>query len=523
MRQARGLRLPGVPQPPPGRMPRFGSLKGSISTIVAIGDSFTVGVGASVQANAWVDLTCTYMGATWLNAGISGTVLQRSNGSGGAPLTNNGRDRFQQVMLGTSKRDVAIVAYGFNDARYTDNPGTFNVAAYKADLRQVIIALIMGGYPPNRIVIVAPWWISDTGLGTGSAGFTGQTRAGFYAFVTAAREVAIEFGTWFADAYSWMASGGGASLIDADNIHANDAGHKAIMDCILNAVQLNTRGRTASVTATSPGTGALTVSWSAVDKATGYEVAIGTANYFTFGTTATVSALSNAFTGLTAGVYDASVRAVFAGGHKGPWSYMAAPVPVAGATSIVLDSFTAADDTLVTARAGEVGATWAANAAYGTAAMKIASNRAYCSTTDGGVLYASGTPGSADYRVGAYARCISSVANDSVGIAARVVNANPATQYFWRYRRDLGGFQLFKEVAGVFTQLGSTYADTFSAGSVRYMELGVVGTTITGYVDGIARVSVTDSAIAAAGLVGTRSAIVDSASTGIHFDCLMAA
>ncbi|NNH67839.1 SGNH/GDSL hydrolase family protein [Rhizobium laguerreae] len=210
----------------------------NVASLVGFGDSITAGQVASDAAHQWLNIVSAALGAgTPLNQGIPGTVLQNSNDSGGSPLTNNGRDRYVADLLGANQREMAIIAYGFNDARYTAAPTTFNLAQYAMDYREILTGLIAGGYAANRICIVSPYYITDTGLATGSAGFTGQTRAVFQQFDAAAAALAKEFGVFYADAYAAMLAGGGASLISGDNIHPTDAGHAVIATAVRAATQ----------------------------------------------------------------------------------------------------------------------------------------------------------------------------------------------------------------------------------------------------------------------------------------------
>ncbi|RJE87951.1 SGNH/GDSL hydrolase family protein [Paracoccus onubensis] len=180
------------------------ALPSKLANLPGIGDSITVGANATTAANRFLNRVAAALGATVTNYGIGGTVLQNSNGSGGTPLNNNGRDRFRGLFTGGSKKDFALIAYGFNDARYTAAPSTFNAAAYKNDYREILVGLLCDGYRRDQILIVGPHYITDIGLKTGSEGFTGQTRAGFEEYVTAARDVAEEFGTLYFDSYAHM-------------------------------------------------------------------------------------------------------------------------------------------------------------------------------------------------------------------------------------------------------------------------------------------------------------------------------
>jgi lysophospholipase L1-like esterase len=210
----------------------------AMASIVGFGDSIAMGSAASIAANRWLNRVAAALGAgTPLNKAISGTVLQNSNDAGGSPRPDNGRDRYAADLLGANKREGVFVAYGFNDARYMAAPATLNLANYQNDLCEVLGGLAAGGYPRDRIVMVAPYWISDTGLTTGSSGFSGQNRAGFEAHVAAAQAVARGYGTWWADAYGWMRDHGAATLISGDHIHPNDAGHAAIAEAVLTATR----------------------------------------------------------------------------------------------------------------------------------------------------------------------------------------------------------------------------------------------------------------------------------------------
>ncbi|MGB8289653.1 hypothetical protein ELI24_27140 (plasmid) [Rhizobium ruizarguesonis] len=212
-----------------------------VASLVGFGDSITFGNQASDEAHQWLNIVSTALGAgTPLNQGIPGTVLQNSNDSGGSPRTNNGRDRYVADILGANKREAVAIDYGFNDGRYTAAPTTFNLAQYAMDYREILTGLIAGGYPTNRIFIASPYWISDTGLITGSAGFTGQTRAVFEQFVAAAKALAKEFGVYYADVYAAMRDNGGASLIYTDFNHPTDAGHAVIAAAILASTQQST-------------------------------------------------------------------------------------------------------------------------------------------------------------------------------------------------------------------------------------------------------------------------------------------
>lgn len=295
------------------------------------GDSIMNEQGATTSAQAWFNIFAAALGVTSpLNTAISGTVLQNSADAGGSARASNGRDRFRTALLGSNLKQLVVIAYGFNDARYTGAPATFNVTAYENDYNEIVSGLIGSGFPANRIVIVAPYYITDTGLATGSTGFTGQTRSGFEAFVTAARQIAMDYGCWYHDAYAYMRDNGGSALIGADNIHPNDTGHAVIAEGVLTATIINTRLTATGLTQSSGGAGSLTVAWTAPpDAPSTYEAAYGNMATDVWSTPVTgIATATNTWTGLSAGTYRTKVRPVYADGTKGPWAVATSTVSV---------------------------------------------------------------------------------------------------------------------------------------------------------------------------------------------------
>lgn len=296
-------------------------------SVVAFGDSFTVGSNATAPEKRWANILAAAWGATLLNQAISGTVLQNSNDSGGSPRTNNGRNRFATALTGSNIRSAVLLAYGFNDARYTAAPATLNVANYQNDLAEVVAGLIIRGYRAEDIWLLSPYYITDTGLLTGTTGFSGQTRGGFEAFVAAARAVAFEFGTRYCDTYAWMLANGAGDLIDVDNIHPHDRGHEAIaLGVRRNSKVINHRAAPGLPGATSPSAGQIDLTWRPVFGAASYDHQYS-ASGDVWSAASNASGSTKNWSGLSAGTYQTRVRAVFGDGVKSPWSF-AAPVVV---------------------------------------------------------------------------------------------------------------------------------------------------------------------------------------------------
>lgn len=216
----------------PGPLP----LPGSFASVNFIGDSFTFGVGATTNAQRYSTLTAASLLATEINNGISGTILQNALDETGAAKANNGRNRWFTTLV-TGGGALAVIAYGYNDARYTASPSTLNAVNYQATLDALVVDLLLQGRTPAQILICSPWYITDVGLVTGTSGFSGQTRLGFEAYVTAAAAVANKYGTYYYNAYAYMRDNGGALLIGVDNIHPNDLGHATIALGVLTATR----------------------------------------------------------------------------------------------------------------------------------------------------------------------------------------------------------------------------------------------------------------------------------------------
>ncbi|WP_312531960.1 SGNH/GDSL hydrolase family protein [Paracoccus sp. (in: a-proteobacteria)] len=303
------------------------ALPARVASAVAIGDSITVGQAATTEGHRWLNIVAASMGAALTNGGINGTVLQNSADSSGSPRASNGRDRFLAAMTGAAKRELAIVAYGFNDARYVAAPSTLNVAGYRGDLAEVVTGLLINGYPRDRILIVGPHYISDAGLATGSTGFSGQTRPGFEAYVAAALDVASDYGVIYFDSYAWMTTHGADALISADLIHPNDAGHAAIADGVLTAAIVPNLRQAPKIVEWSLSPGSLNLAWAPVRGAVSYDVRLVGVAGLSIGATEAELSTRHGFSGVASGQYAAMVRGVFLDG-VGPWTITSTAIAI---------------------------------------------------------------------------------------------------------------------------------------------------------------------------------------------------
>lgn len=165
------------------------------------------------------------------------------------------------------------------------------------------------------------------------------------------------------------------------------------------------------------------------------------------------------------------------------------------------DTFTGSAGTALTSHTGELGATWTYHTtAYPSSNIVITdANRIRSNNTSVALAYASGTPASADYAVTGTLRRVGTLTG-LAGVAGRI-NTAANTLYYGIHNTTGNEWQIYKNVAGAATRLGG-YAQTLTDATDYTVTLEMAGTSLKLYVNGVLRVSVTDSSISAAGRVG---------------------
>src|SRR3990167_3619960 len=134
------------------------------------------------------------------------------------------------------------------------------------------------------------------------------------------------------------------------------------------------------------------------------------------------------------------------------------------------DAFTGTEGTTLTT----YDAAWTRHTSY-TGNLEIASDRVRQSTTTSAYWH-SGTPTSADYSVSAdLFMKETSGGNNYAGVIGRV-NTAANTFYMGRYAGEASdSWQLFKAVAGAFTQLGSDSAQSLTDETTYNVKMEMVG------------------------------------------------
>ena len=164
---------------------------------------------------------------------------------------------------------------------------------------------------------------------------------------------------------------------------------------------------------------------------------------------------------------------------------------------------------------------WTLHPSYSTGGCVLSNaNRVRRSNNNSALYYHSGTPASSDYEVAApvFAKEADGGASNT-GVGGRT-DPTANTLYHVRYSGSAtDGWQLFKFVAGVPTQLGGTSSQSLTDETGYDHKLRMVGTTIELYKEGAGSptISVTDSAISAAGRVSLRMVGTgETDTTGLH-------
>jgi hypothetical protein len=168
-----------------------------------------------------------------------------------------------------------------------------------------------------------------------------------------------------------------------------------------------------------------------------------------------------------------------------------------GATTYVQDSFTGTDGTALSAHTPDTGSAWTFDLGDG----KLLGNRAQGASWSWSIDHSTTVLPSADYEVSM--DLIWNGPNDggmvSSGVAGRI-NGN-VDRYYAYYDMSSGQWKLDQRHGNVGSTIG-TFAQPYVQGQTHNLKLGMVGTAITVYVDGVSRISVTDANVTAKGQAG---------------------
>lgn len=263
----------------------------------------------------------------------------------------------------------------------------------------------------------------------------------------------------------------------------------------------------------TPGDTQNALSWSAVTNRTSYQVDRATDSGFTTGVTLGVytgTGTSYTDTGLTNGTtYYYRIKAIGTVRYKDSASY--ATGNGAPLSTYRVDTFTDTTGTALGSHTPDVGGAWTKMYDGGntTGDLKVRSNRAvaaYPSDTGVPLTVESWLSGSSNANCAAEidAYIVSSTSRgDGVMVACRVSGASYGARNQYRVvLSDDGTLTLSKLVAGTYTSLGTYAVGALGVGSTYTLRVEAIGTAIKAYVNGVQRISVTDSAVSSGGQLG---------------------
>jgi hypothetical protein len=184
-------------------------------------------------------------------------------------------------------------------------------------------------------------------------------------------------------------------------------------------------------------------------------------------------------------------------------------------TTIASDTFTGTNGTALSSHTADTGGSWNQR----TGSFEIQSNKITCAGAALATLDAI-TPGTPDYDVSADLV----ITDDS---AAGVTGRHHATDnqfYYFRYLTDgmsgsNGTWQLYLFDGGA--TLLNDFAETQTRGTTRRITLRLRGTAISGLVDGVEKVSATNSTITADGVAGMRNGGSPGSATLDNFEVVV--
>jgi len=195
------------------------------------GDSWTLGIDASIPANRWTTLFSTGKGTTENNNGISGQSMQASSCGGGFA--------YSAVATYNASTDAAcIIAYGLNDIgqNIAGNTAAGIKTAYQNCLNFVINTR---GWAARDIFVINPGWCPDYTAWLGNCSGTvvvPADAARAIAFNTAIQEACADYGVTYVDVYTPMSLALNTTYYNAGKGHLIDNGMLYLANLLLSLI-----------------------------------------------------------------------------------------------------------------------------------------------------------------------------------------------------------------------------------------------------------------------------------------------
>jgi len=200
------------------------------------GNSITVGVGTTATNFRWSTHAAYQLNEIENNFGLSSSTMQK--GTPDLPLGAASMiDRLNLIPTKSSLKKYLVFAYGLNDMGY--NGGTYDTVGFKAAYRRVLDTSIARGWSPSDILLVAPYFVNDSGYRRYDAlnGGNGKpTVARHLQYVDATLKISQQYGTKYIDMYQAMLANGADALLSSDSLHPNNDGHAFIAKTVAAAL-----------------------------------------------------------------------------------------------------------------------------------------------------------------------------------------------------------------------------------------------------------------------------------------------
>ncbi|MDJ0428014.1 SGNH/GDSL hydrolase family protein [Rhodococcus fascians] len=180
----------------------------SVPVVAFLGDSYSKGIGASSNGSRWTTLVSAAMGWSELNL---------AEGGSGYTTTQLGQKTDYSIKLdviAAAQPDIVVVSGGRND--YEAGTAAI-IAAVAASLFESIRALA----PNSELIVTSPIWDST------------KSPPEFATVVNGIKTATEGAGACYLDLREPLA--GHQSMIDADGLHPNNSGHRAIAETTVEA------------------------------------------------------------------------------------------------------------------------------------------------------------------------------------------------------------------------------------------------------------------------------------------------
>ena len=221
-----------------------------VKKIVVMGESNAFGMCATEPRNEWVQVLANLIRDFQdeplhvLNNSIPANVISPKS-PGHAGLPDYGKpsaiERYERDMI-RHQPDIAVFAYGLNDSRCG-----YDAMSFLADLEYIVADTVKR--TSSLIVLASPCWNTQYDIELWESlpqkpawvidfsAFAVPGRDIAWSYVVGIRQLAEKFSCLFVDLFT--PTEGCTWLLNSDQCHYNDAGHRVLGQLVFNAIACN--------------------------------------------------------------------------------------------------------------------------------------------------------------------------------------------------------------------------------------------------------------------------------------------